>query len=51
MAIADLNKRPEERGRIAKGTALAIKMRASLYWGDLDQAMEAARDNVQRSWC
>ena len=44
VAIADLNKRPEERGRIAKGTALAIKMRASLYWGDLDQAMEAARD-------
>lgn len=44
LAIADLNRKPEERGRIAKGTALAIKMRASLYWGDLEQAMKAARD-------
>ena len=42
-AIADLNTRPSERGRIAKGTALAIKMRAALYWGDLDLAMSAAR--------
>lgn len=39
-----MNRKPEERGRIAKGTALAIKMRASLYWGDLEQAMKAARD-------
>lgn len=42
-AIADLNEKPSQRGRIAKGTALAIKMRASLYWGDLDQALSAAR--------
>lgn len=43
QAISELNEKPEARGRIAKGTALAIKMRASLYWGDLDQAMQAAR--------
>ncbi len=42
-AIADLYNKPTQRGRIAKGTALAIKMRASLYWGDLDLAMNAAR--------
>lgn len=43
QAVTELNEKPEARGRIAKGTALAIKMRASLYWGDLDQAMKAAR--------
>lgn len=42
-AINELNDRPAARGRIAKGTALAIKMRASLYWNDLDQALSAAR--------
>lgn len=42
-AITDLNDKPSQRGRIAKGTALAIKMRAALYWGDLDLAMAAAR--------
>ena len=43
LAISDLNDKPSERGRIAKGTALAIKMRAALYWGDLDISMKAAR--------
>ena len=43
-AVGELNAKPAARGRIAKGTALAIKMRASLYWGDLDGAMKAARD-------
>lgn len=43
-AASELNKQPAKRGRIAKGTALAIKMRASLYWGDLDLALKAARD-------
>ncbi|GHS90746.1 membrane protein [Bacteroidia bacterium] len=42
-AIPDLNEKPSQRGRIARGTALAIKMRAALYWGDLDLAMNAAR--------
>jgi len=42
-AIPDLYEKPTQRGRIARGTALAIKMRAALYWGDLDQAMSAAR--------
>ncbi len=42
-AIADLNVKPSQVGRIAKGTALAIKMRAALYWGDTDLAMNAAR--------
>lgn len=44
QATDELNKQPSARGRIAKGTALAIKMRASLYWGDLDLALKAARD-------
>ena len=42
-AIADINAKPAARGRIAKGTALAIKMRASLYWGDYKTAKEAAQ--------
>ncbi|MDL2282811.1 RagB/SusD family nutrient uptake outer membrane protein, partial [Parabacteroides sp. OttesenSCG-928-G06] len=42
-AISELNEKPSQTGRIAKGTALAIKMRVSLYWGDLDRAMSAAR--------
>lgn len=41
--ISDLKEKPSQRGRIAQGTALAIKMRAALYWGDLDLAMRAAR--------
>lgn len=42
-AIPALNEKPAERGRIARGTALAVKMRAALYWGDLDLALQAAR--------
>ena len=42
-AIPDLNDKPAARGRIAKGTALAIKMRAELYWGDYTAAREDAR--------
>lgn len=42
LAISDLYKKPKELGRIARGTALAIKMRAALYWGDLDIALDAA---------
>lgn len=43
-AASELNAKPAARGRIAKGTALAIKMRAALYWGDLDLSLKAARD-------
>lgn len=42
-AAGELNDKPSARGRIAKGTALAIKMRAALYWGDLDKSLAAAR--------
>lgn len=42
-AVNELNNAPSARGRIAKGTALAIKMRSALYYNDLDRALEAAR--------
>lgn len=41
-AIPDLLDEPAQKGRIAKGTALAIKMRAHLYYGDYKTAREAA---------
>ncbi len=41
-AIPDLKKSPSATGRIAQGTALAIKMRAALYWGDYQLALDAA---------
>lgn len=45
-AIPDLNTTPSERGRIAKGAALGIKMRACLYWGKLQEAKEAAQQII-----
>lgn len=42
--IPDLKVKPEARGRIAQGGALAIKMRSALYWGDLERAQKAAQD-------
>lgn len=41
--IPDLNEMPNETGRIAKATALAIKMRSALYWGDLQRAKDASK--------
>jgi hypothetical protein len=41
--IPDLNVTPAVRGRIAKGAALAIKMRSALYWGDYQRAKDAAQ--------
>jgi hypothetical protein len=41
--IPDLNVTPAARGRIAKGAALAIKMRSALYWGDYQRAKDAAQ--------
>lgn len=44
LAIPDLSKSPSETGRIAQGTAMAIKMRAALYAGDYTTALAAAND-------
>lgn len=41
-AIADLSVNASQSGRIDKGTALAIKMRYALYWGDYQRALDAA---------
>ncbi len=41
--IPDINVTPSARGRVAKGAALAIKMRSALYWGDYSRAQEAAK--------
>jgi len=45
-AIPTLSDKPSQKGRIAKGTALAILMRANLYWGNYTDAREAARKIV-----
>ena len=42
-SIPLLNETPKSRGYIAKGTALAIKMRSALYYGDYERAKEAAQ--------
>lgn len=42
-AIADIAETPSARGRVAKGAALAIKMRSALYWGDMQRAKDAAK--------
>lgn len=41
-AIGELNAVPSERGRIAKGAAMAIRMRSALYYGDYQKAKEMA---------
>ena len=41
-AIGELNASPSERGRIAKGAAMAIRMRSALYYGDYVKAKEMA---------
>lgn len=45
-AAADINAQPSQRGRIAKGAVLAMKMRASLYWGKYEQAKAAAQSII-----
>lgn len=42
-AIGELNAAPSERGRIAKGAAMAIRMRSALYYGDYGKAKEMAQ--------
>lgn len=42
-AVVDLPNEPMETGRIAKGAALAMLMRAALYYGDYQKCTEAAK--------
>jgi hypothetical protein len=42
-AIGELNDAPAARGRIAKGAALAIKMRMALYYDEHQRAKDAAQ--------
>lgn len=42
----DLNKTPSERGRIAKGAALALRMREALYYGDWSTAKAKAQEII-----
>ncbi len=42
-AIADLPKEPAETGRIAKGAALSMLMRAALYYEDYSRVTESAK--------
>lgn len=42
----DLNKEPSERGRIAKGAALAIRMRQALYYGEWEVAKQKAQEII-----
>jgi hypothetical protein len=42
-AITELNDAPAARGRIAKGAALAVKMRMALYYGEYQRAKDAAQ--------
>lgn len=42
----DLNVKPSERGRIAQGAALAIRMREALYYGDWATAKQKAQDII-----
>lgn len=42
-AIEDINLTPKARGYVAKGAALAIKMRTALYWDDYERAAAASK--------
>lgn len=42
----DLNKEPSERGRIAQGAALAIRMRQALYYGEWEVAKQKAQEII-----
>lgn len=45
-AIPMLYEKPEARGRIAKGAALALKMRSALYYEDYERAKDTAQDII-----
>ncbi|MDR3366454.1 MAG: RagB/SusD family nutrient uptake outer membrane protein [Prevotellaceae bacterium] len=42
-AISGFNDEAKARGYVTKGTALAVKMRSALYWGDYQRALDAAK--------
>lgn len=42
----DLSVKPTERGRIAQGAALAIRMREALYYGDWSTAKTKAQEII-----
>lgn len=42
----DLDVKPSERGRIAQGAALAIRMREALYYGDWQMAKDKAQEII-----
>lgn len=41
--VNDINKKPSASGRIAKGAALALRMREALYYGDYATALDRAQ--------
>lgn len=41
--VNDINETPAARGRIAKGAALALRMREALYYGDYATALDRAQ--------
>lgn len=43
LVLADIKDKPSKRGRIAKGAALALKMRMHLYYNEYDPAYKAAK--------
>lgn len=43
---ADLNVSPNERGKIAKGAALALRMREALYYGEWETAKQKAEEII-----
>lgn len=43
---SDLNNSPSEKGRVAKGAALALRMREALYYGDWDIAKKKAEEII-----
>lgn len=45
-AILDINVEPTKLGRLAKGTALAIRMREALYYGDWQLAKDKAQEII-----
>ncbi|MDR1403170.1 MAG: RagB/SusD family nutrient uptake outer membrane protein [Tannerellaceae bacterium] len=42
-ALTGIADRPAKRGRVAKGAALALKMRSALYYADYQRSLDAAK--------
>ena len=42
-AVADIKDVPAKAGYIAKGTALALKLRSAIFYGDYQRALDAAK--------